>query len=223
MSGQPKKIEEVQVADYADLLSKLAALVRDDPAGFYAYTVETPDGGLIVVDVGRQVHLKTTQPHAMLGHAINLRRDGLIKNGLIDADLAKLEAARKRSQPTAGPVQLQIPAGMPQPDPFQVPATMPQLDQRHPSAVLPQLDPLQFPATLPQPVELEPPAMPPMLDQLRLPVASPQPAQPGPAAALPEAASPQPESQFTRAAPRTGRNDPCPCGSGKKYKKCCGR
>jgi preprotein translocase subunit SecA len=22
---------------------------------------------------------------------------------------------------------------------------------------------------------------------------------------------------------RTGRNDPCPCGSGKKYKKCCGR
>jgi len=25
------------------------------------------------------------------------------------------------------------------------------------------------------------------------------------------------------AAPRTGRNDPCPCGSGKKYKKCCGK
>jgi len=21
---------------------------------------------------------------------------------------------------------------------------------------------------------------------------------------------------------RVGRNDPCPCGSGKKYKKCCG-
>lgn len=21
--------------------------------------------------------------------------------------------------------------------------------------------------------------------------------------------------------PQTGRNDPCPCGSGKKYKKCC--
>ncbi|MBK3517601.1 SEC-C domain-containing protein [Carboxylicivirga sp. N1Y132] len=20
---------------------------------------------------------------------------------------------------------------------------------------------------------------------------------------------------------KTGRNDPCPCGSGKKYKKCC--
>jgi len=32
----------------------------------------------------------------------------------------------------------------------------------------------------------------------------------------PDAASPK------RAAPRIGRNDPCPCGSGKKYKKCCG-
>lgn len=25
-----------------------------------------------------------------------------------------------------------------------------------------------------------------------------------------------------RAAPPPGRNDPCPCGSGRKYKKCCG-
>ncbi|MEQ9500605.1 MAG: YchJ family protein [Deltaproteobacteria bacterium] len=25
-----------------------------------------------------------------------------------------------------------------------------------------------------------------------------------------------------RSAPKVGRNDPCPCGSGKKYKKCCG-
>jgi len=25
------------------------------------------------------------------------------------------------------------------------------------------------------------------------------------------------------APPKTGRNDPCPCGSGKKYKKCCGK
>ncbi len=28
---------------------------------------------------------------------------------------------------------------------------------------------------------------------------------------------------FRREAPRVGRNDPCPCGSGKKFKKCCGR
>jgi len=26
-----------------------------------------------------------------------------------------------------------------------------------------------------------------------------------------------------RAGPKVGRNDPCPCGSGKKYKKCCGQ
>lgn len=26
---------------------------------------------------------------------------------------------------------------------------------------------------------------------------------------------------FTHQAERTGRNDPCPCGSGKKFKKCC--
>lgn len=23
--------------------------------------------------------------------------------------------------------------------------------------------------------------------------------------------------------PKAGRNDPCPCGKGKKFKKCCGR
>ncbi len=26
-----------------------------------------------------------------------------------------------------------------------------------------------------------------------------------------------------RESPKVGRNDPCPCGSGKKYKHCCGR
>jgi preprotein translocase subunit SecA len=26
----------------------------------------------------------------------------------------------------------------------------------------------------------------------------------------------------TRDQPKVGRNEPCPCGSGKKYKKCCG-
>jgi len=27
---------------------------------------------------------------------------------------------------------------------------------------------------------------------------------------------------YRKAMPKTGRNEPCPCGSGKKYKKCCG-
>ena len=26
---------------------------------------------------------------------------------------------------------------------------------------------------------------------------------------------------FKRNSPKVGRNEPCPCGSGKKYKKCC--
>jgi len=26
-----------------------------------------------------------------------------------------------------------------------------------------------------------------------------------------------------REAPKVGRNEPCPCGSGKKFKNCCGR
>lgn len=31
-----------------------------------------------------------------------------------------------------------------------------------------------------------------------------------------------PQKQYVRASPKVGRNDPCPCGSGKKHKKCCG-
>ncbi len=38
--------------------------------------------------------------------------------------------------------------------------------------------------------------------------------------------NPVPVVEFIRDAPvktsKIGRNDPCPCGSGKKYKKCCG-
>ncbi len=31
------------------------------------------------------------------------------------------------------------------------------------------------------------------------------------------------ESRIVRNEEKIGRNDPCPCGSGKKYKKCCGK
>ena len=43
-----------------------------------------------------------------------------------------------------------------------------------------------------------------------------------------QAASEQPQGEgakvrtIVREVPKVGRNDPCPCGSGKKYKKCCG-
>jgi preprotein translocase subunit SecA len=36
----------------------------------------------------------------------------------------------------------------------------------------------------------------------------------------PEAGRPTPGAAPVRSGPRVGRNDPCPCGSGKKYKKC---
>ncbi len=37
------------------------------------------------------------------------------------------------------------------------------------------------------------------------------------------AAEAQKIQTIVRNQPKVGRNDPCPCGSGKKYKKCCGR
>jgi preprotein translocase subunit SecA len=36
-------------------------------------------------------------------------------------------------------------------------------------------------------------------------------------------AAPVPSQPFTREGPKLGRNEPCPCGSGKKYKQCHGR
>lgn len=40
----------------------------------------------------------------------------------------------------------------------------------------------------------------------------------------PMGSSSKPENvQVVRTTPKVGRNDPCPCGSGKKYKHCCGR
>ena len=34
--------------------------------------------------------------------------------------------------------------------------------------------------------------------------------------------TPSPGTTIRRETPKIGRNDPCSCGSGKKYKKCCG-
>ena len=51
------------------------------------------------------------------------------------------------------------------------------------------------------------------------PEAAPNPGRDGPRLILPSsAAKPKPKT-----AANIGRNDPCPCGSGKKYKQCCGR
>ena len=67
-----------------------------------------------------------------------------------------------------------------------------------------------------------------------MPPAPPQPSpQPGalpgsPPASRPGARpasrpAPPPVTPFTREQPKIGRNQPCPCGSGKKYKRCHGR
>jgi preprotein translocase subunit SecA len=60
--------------------------------------------------------------------------------------------------------------------------------------------------------------------------AAPAPeAQPRPSAGLPGSGMRQPTpaaepvAPYVREAPKVGRNDPCPCGSGKKYKQCHGR
>ena len=34
--------------------------------------------------------------------------------------------------------------------------------------------------------------------------------------------SSRPKTPFVKTEKEIGRNEPCPCGSGKKYKKCCG-
>jgi len=39
----------------------------------------------------------------------------------------------------------------------------------------------------------------------------------------PELMTPGKVETYRREQPKIGRNDPCPCGSGKKYKKCCGK
>lgn len=38
---------------------------------------------------------------------------------------------------------------------------------------------------------------------------------------LPQTSAPTKSKTITNSTPKPGRNDPCPCGSGKKYKKCC--
>jgi len=45
----------------------------------------------------------------------------------------------------------------------------------------------------------------------------------GAPAAAPKANKTGKQETVRRDMPKVGRNDPCPCGSGKKYKNCCGR
>ena len=49
------------------------------------------------------------------------------------------------------------------------------------------------------------------------PEGQPQPSTPD------QPPAPKFELPLKREIPKAGRNDPCPCGSGKKFKSCCGR
>ncbi|AQX72877.1 preprotein translocase subunit SecA [Dehalococcoides mccartyi] len=55
------------------------------------------------------------------------------------------------------------------------------------------------------------------------PVQQQKPLPAAPAAAIPGVSAKAATQSTTPAAKEIGRNDPCPCGSGKKYKKCCGK
>ncbi len=66
-------------------------------------------------------------------------------------------------------------------------------------------------------------SLPQNLIQADIPgLSRPQPAAPPPERDV-EPQAPKIELPIKRELPKVGRNDPCPCGSGKKFKNCCGR
>jgi len=79
-----------------------------------------------------------------------------------------------------------------------------------------------FKVQLRDPAEAPPAARPaPAGPPASASAAAARPAPPGPLRQpAPTGAPPRPRAG--EAQPKVGRNDPCPCGSGRKYKKCCG-
>ena len=56
------------------------------------------------------------------------------------------------------------------------------------------------------------------------PAPEPRPSAPAPGPGMrPPPPAAEPVAPYVREAPKVGRNDPCPCGSGKKFKQCHGR
>ncbi len=82
---------------------------------------------------------------------------------------------------------------------------------------------LVFKFVLPDPSQLRPPAAPPPLRREGpLPAQRAGGARPGLPRARPAPGAPAAAPAAGTTTARAGRNDPCPCGSGKKFKKCCG-
>jgi hypothetical protein len=89
--------------------------------------------------------------------------------------------------------------------------------------IAPEAQPLQ---TLPNsaqpaptPEAAEPASPDPVAPEAQPLETLPNSAQPG--APTPERPQTCPPAPFRRSAPKVGRNDLCPCGSGKKFKRCC--
>jgi preprotein translocase subunit SecA len=72
--------------------------------------------------------------------------------------------------------------------------------------------PMDLPEHAPQPIEFQHQEFKGF--GAESPVNAPQPEQP---------AEEQPAQPFVRDGRKIGRNEPCPCGSGKKYKQCHGK
>jgi preprotein translocase subunit SecA len=58
---------------------------------------------------------------------------------------------------------------------------------------------------------------------LQKPIHQSEPAAATPTTAAAAPVAPPPQTPFTRTTQKVGRNDPCPCGSGEKYKQCHGK
>jgi len=67
----------------------------------------------------------------------------------------------------------------------------------------------------------DPPKKPRKRDRAFLPIESAK--LDAPALPRTDPSEPEPRVPAVRTEPKIGRNDLCPCGSGKKYKKCCGK
>ncbi|MBL8752333.1 MAG: SEC-C domain-containing protein, partial [Planctomycetes bacterium] len=94
------------------------------------------------------------------------------------------------------------------------PADAPPADAAAPAAGEASPPPAADAAPPAAPAQAAPPPPPPPAE----PAAPPAP----PRRLAPAAPMPAPRPAQPAPAPKAGRNDPCPCGSGLKFKKCCG-
>ena len=157
---------------------------------------------------------------AMFSELMDTIKGGIVRGAFttttnIEAYFAMRERAARRAQTVhqdLGDLTANLPPPPPPPS-----SPHPQVAQRPASAM-----PTSFTVTAPGLAKPEPEPAPETDGSLESLMRSmgldPAAAQPTPATAP---TPPKPEQ--AQAFPKVGRNDPCPCGSGKKYKNCHGR